>query len=67
MTPGNLLAGIIFSSIGLGATIYGKKMGLWKTMVIGITLMVYPYFTSDAVLTTLLGLALTVALFTFRD
>jgi predicted phage tail protein len=67
MTPENLLAGIIFSSIGLGATIYGKKMGLWKTMVIGIALMAYPYFTADAVLTTLIGLALTAALFAFRD
>lgn len=67
MTAGNLLAGIIFSSVGLAAAIYGKKMQLWKTIGIGVVLMIYPYFTPTAMLTTVVGIALTAALFVFRD
>ena len=67
MTPGNLLASIIFSSIGLGAWIYGKRTGLWKPMAIGVVLMVYPYFIAETWQMMLIGGALTAALFVFRD
>jgi len=67
MTAENLLAGIIFSAIGMGAAVYGKKSQQWKPMVIGIALMAYPYFVAEAWQTTLIGAALTAALFVFRD
>jgi predicted phage tail protein len=67
MTAENLLASIIFSSIGLGAWIYGKKTGNWKPMVIGVVLMVYPYFIAETWQMVLIGAVLTAALFVFRD
>ena len=45
--PYNLLAGIIFSMIGLGAFSYGRKLDLWQPRVIGLGLMIYPYFVSN--------------------
>ncbi len=35
------------SYIGLGAFVYGKNSLLPKAIVLGIALMVYPYFVSD--------------------
>ena len=67
MTAGNLLASVIFSAIGLGAWIYGKKTALWKPMAIGVVLMVYPYFVTETWQMTLIGIVLTAALFVFRD
>jgi hypothetical protein len=67
MTAENLLAGFIFSTVGLGAWIYGKKNGLWKPMIIGGTLMVYPYFITDTWPMVLVGCTLTASLFVFRD
>ena len=43
-SPAILLGSILFGAIGLGAFIYGKRMVLYKPMVIGIALMAYPYF-----------------------
>ena len=67
MTAANLLGGVIFSSIGFGAFLYGKKQTSWKAMTIGVVLMAYPYFISDTVIMYACGLVLTVALFVFRD
>ena len=67
MTAENLLASIIFSAIGLGAWIYGKKSALWKPMVIGVILMIYPYFIAETWQMVLIGGLLTAALFIFRD
>ena len=39
-----IIAYIIFGTIGFGAFIYGKKNKLWRAMIVGIALMVYPYF-----------------------
>ena len=63
----NLIAGILFGSIGLGAFIYGKKQSSVRIIMIGVGLMAYPYFVSNAVLVYVIGIALTVALFIFRD
>ena len=63
----NLVAGILFGSIGFGAFIYGKKQSSLRAMMIGIGLMAYPYFVSNAVVLYALGIALTAALFVFRD
>ena len=63
----NLIAGVVFGSVGFGAFIYGKKQSSLKTVMIAIGLMVYPYFVSNAVVLYALGIALTAALFIFRD
>ena len=63
----NLIAGIVFGSIGFAAFIYGKKQSSFKAMMIAMALMVYPYFVSNTVWVTAIGIALTAALFIFRD
>lgn len=67
MTAGNLLAATIFSAIGLGALIYGWRNQRWKAFSLGIALSVFPCFFAEAWKTTVVGVALTAALFVFRD
>lgn len=66
-TPGALFASMLFGSIGIGAFIYGKKTGTLRPLVLGIVLMVYPYFVSQLALLYGVGIALTAALFLFRE
>ena len=51
----------------MGAFVYGKRTGLVKPMIIGVVLMVYPYFVSEDWLMYLIGVALCVLLYRFRD
>ena len=62
----NLLAGLLFSSIGFVGFIYGKRMSLWKPMFLGIALMAYPYSVEDTIVLCLIGLLGTTALFLQR-
>lgn len=66
-SPSNLFAGLIFGSIGLIAFIYGKKMAFLRPMIIGITLMAYPYFISGTLFIYLIGIALTATLYFWRE
>ena len=63
----NLFASILFSTVGFAAFVYGKKAMNWKPMAIGGVLMGYTYFVSATWLLYLLGVALSAALFVFRD
>ena len=63
----NLIGGLIFGTIGFAAFMYGKKQSAFKPLGIGIALMVYPYFVPDTLLLYVIGIALTVALFIWRD
>ena len=65
--PAFLFGSFLFGAVGLAAFVYGKKLALWKPMVIGIALMAYPYFVSRAWLMYAIGVALCAALFVFRD
>ena len=47
LSAANLIGGCVFGSIGFVAFLYGKRMNLWRPMLIGIALMVYPYFISN--------------------
>jgi hypothetical protein len=66
-SPAVLLGSILFGAIGLGAVIYGKRMVLYKPMVIGGILMAYPYFVPQTWLRYPLGCALCLGLNFFRD
>lgn len=44
MTTGVLLWGVLFSSVGLGLFLYGKKQRVVVPLVCGLVLMIYPYF-----------------------
>lgn len=62
-----LIGMIIFSCIGFVAFMYGKKNMEIKPTLIGVLLMVYPYFLKGAVALYLVGIALTAALYFWRD
>jgi hypothetical protein len=65
--PYNILAGIIFGTIGLGAFSYGKKLELWQPITIGLCLMIYPYLFSNVWLLWGIGVGLLVALWFYHD
>lgn len=53
--PTVLFLSMIIGSIGFGLFIYGKKQARWPQLVVGLTMLVYPYFT--ATVGPLLGVA----------
>ena len=62
-----LFVPMFFGTVGLAAFVYGKKSFNWKPMVIGVALMVYPYFIGNALLLYSIGIALCVSLYVFRE
>jgi hypothetical protein len=66
LNPYSILAGIVFSTIGIGAFSYGKKLDLWQPRVIGLGLMIYPYFISNLWFLWGIGCALLVLLWFYH-
>ncbi|MDA3440316.1 amino acid transport protein [Acinetobacter bereziniae] len=50
MNSTTLFLGLIFSSIGLGYFIYGKKQKMTMPFICGIALMIFPYFIENNLL-----------------
>ena len=67
MLAAYLIGGILFSGIGFVALAYAKKQGRWKTALIGVLLMFYPYFVSGTLMLYGIGVLLTICLFMFTD
>jgi hypothetical protein len=63
----SMIGALLFSSIGVVAFIYGKRMNRWKPMLCGIVLMIYPYFVADAAIVYAIGAFGTGALYFLRD
>ena len=63
----NIIAWMIFGAVGFVAFVYGKKMGSFKPMVIGLVLMVYPYFVTQTLWLYTVGVGLCVGLYFWRD
>ncbi len=63
----NLIAGFIFSGVGLVAFVYGKKQGSFKPFWIGIALMAYPYFLTSTFWIYAVGIGLCLLLYYWRD
>jgi hypothetical protein len=61
-----MIGGFVFGSIGFVAFVYGKRMHVWKPMMLGLALMAYPYFAPNAAVVFGVGVVLTAALFLFR-
>ncbi len=55
MNVAELLWGVLFSSIGLGYFIYGRKQSRTIPLLCGVVLMVYPYFMPNTVVLVILG------------
>lgn len=63
----NLLWGVLFSAIGLGFSIYGKKQKRAVPFLCGVGLMVFPYFVASTPLLVVTGGLLTGVPFVFRS
>jgi hypothetical protein len=57
-----LIAGLLVSSIGFVLLSYGKKMSRPPHMLMGLILLVYPYFVPGAILTLVIAAVLLGAL-----
>ena len=66
-SPAALVGSLLFGAAGFVAFVYGRKMVLYKPMLIGIALMAYPYFVPETWLLYAVGCALCLALYVFRD
>ena len=62
-TMWGLIGGFLFGSIGFIAFVYGQKNSELRPMLIGIALMVYPYFLRGTWVMYLLGTALSALLY----
>lgn len=60
MNTSLLLWSLLFSSVGLGFFLYGKKQQAVVPLFSGLALMIYPYFVSSTILMVAIGVALTV-------
>lgn len=60
MDTSSLLLGLVFSAIGAGFFLYGRKQKLPVPLLCGLALMVYPYFISNNALLIAIGVVLMV-------
>ncbi len=63
----NLIGGLVFGSIGFVAFAYGKRMQLWRMMLCGLALMIYPYFVESTGIMLAVGVIGSGALFFLRN
>jgi hypothetical protein len=67
MSAATLLWGLLFSSIGVGFFIYGKKQRAPVPLICGIVLAVYPYFVANVFALISIGVTLCAIPYFFRD
>jgi len=58
VSTSSLLWGLLFSCIGLGFFIYGRKQKVIVPLICGVLLMLFPYFVSNVGALVAIGLAL---------
>ena len=66
-SPAALFASLLFGVIGFAAFRYGKKHAVIVPMVLGLVLMVFPYFVPEAWMIWVVGAVLTAAVWFFRE
>lgn len=66
MNTAQLLLGVLFSSIGLGYFIYGKKQKVIIPLVCGLILMIFPYFVDNTTMLCIIGVVLSIAPYFIR-
>jgi predicted membrane protein len=64
---GVLLWGLLFSSIGLGFFLYGRKQRAVVPLVCGLVLMIYPYFIPNVIALVAIGVVLIAVPYFFRS
>ena len=58
MSTSLILLGLVFSCIGFGLFLYGKNQRAVVPLVCGLSLMIFPYFVSNAVVMVIIGIVL---------
>jgi hypothetical protein len=58
LTPGWIFASLIVSSIGFILLHYGRKMGRIPQVIVGLTMLIYPYFVPGVLANVLVGAGL---------
>ena len=58
MNTATLLWGLLFSSIGFGFFLYGRKQRAAVPMVCGLAMMIYPYFIPNVLALIAIGIVL---------
>jgi len=66
LSAGALLWGLIFSSIGVGFFLYGRKKSNLKLMLVSGLLVAYPYVIQKTVAIVIVGIVLTAAAYLVR-
>lgn len=61
--PALLFAGLVFGTLGVYLIKEGRRLSNIGKILIGVTLLVYPYFFSSTILTWLIGAVLFAASF----
>ena len=67
MNTAQLLLGVLFSSIGFGYFLYGKKQKVIIPLVCGLVLMIFPYFIDQTVALLLIGSVLSIVPYFLRS
>jgi hypothetical protein len=65
--PTAILLSFLFGGIGFVAFRYGRKMQQTPPVVLGMALMIYPWFVSGPLWLAIVGVALTSGLLLWRD
>jgi len=60
MNATQLFLGVIFSSIGLGYFLYGKKQKMTVPLVCGLVLMLFTYFIDSTAMISVIGIILSI-------
>lgn len=63
ITLGTIVVAVVFGMVGFAAFRYGRKNGEMRPVVLGVALMAYGYFVSNAWVSLAIGSVLTVLLF----
>jgi hypothetical protein len=58
LDPNTILLSILVGSIGLVCFMYGKRQERFPQMIVGVILMVYPYFVSNLILSAAIAVVL---------
>ncbi len=66
LDPWYLVLSLVFSTIGFGYFRYGKRQGDSLPLVVGVMLMVYPYFITSPLAVVVVGLLLMAGPFVAR-
>ena len=66
MNGTELFVNLIFSSVGAGYLIYGKKQNKLVFLIDGIVLTVYPYFIHSELYTAIIGVFLAILPFLMK-